>query len=324
MPAGPLLAALRRLFRAGRAGGRSDRLSRPTAVYVAELDGLQAEAASVRRVSPAGEFSQPAISPSGRALLYWGRAARDPAHGVWLSRLSGDSRRVSAGTVLEGHPAWCPDERSLVCFSTEGDPSPEPWTPARQFAVDRSPRHLWRVDLDDGRRTPITDGAYVDERPCVTPDGQAVCFVSNRSGRLNLWTVAIDGRGLRQLTDGELDYRPAIAPDGARLAWFTRASRGGTHQLALASWPDVQPLAFQVDRPFRWIHGPHWLADSRRLLVHGLAEGEDSASLWVLDTASGHTDRLQVPGFASCSHGSLDATGRVLAFDSRETLPALR
>ena len=324
MPAAPLLARLRRLLGASGQGSRGESGVRPTAVYVAELDGLQVDPARVRRVSPDGEFSQPAIAPSGRALLYWGATAPGALHGVWLTWLDGATLRLSMPEVLEGHPAWCPDERRLVCFSTAGHAPAEPWTPARQFAVDRSPRNLWIVVLADGRRARITDGAYVDERPCVAPDGQAVCFVSNRSGRLNLWMADIDGSGLRQLTDGALDYRPTIAPDASRLAWFTREERGGSHQLAMASWPHAKPLPVELDRAFRWVHGPQWLDDSRRLLVHGLAEGDRKASLWVLDTVSGRSDRLVVPGFDSCSHGSLDQRIERLAFDSREPPPGIR
>jgi hypothetical protein len=324
MPASRLLAGLRRLLGGTGRGDGGAAVVRPAAVYVAELPDSQRDPASVRRVSPEGEFAQPALSPSGHAVLYWGATDREPVNGIWLTPLDGAPRRLSHGDALEGHPAWSADQQRLVYFSTEGHAPAEPWVAARQFAVDRSPRNLWSMRLDDGQRARLTDGCYVDERPCCAPDGRTVCFVSNRSGRLNLWSVSLDGGAPRQLTDGELDYRPAIAPDGARLAWFTRAARDGSHQLALAAWPEMRPLSFELDRPFRWIHGPHWFADSRRLLVHGLAEGERKPALWVLDVLSGHSERLQLAGFDSASHGSLDTAGRRLAFDSREAPPALR
>jgi len=257
-------------------------------------------------------------------VAYWGRATGDAWPGIWVTSPGGDTQRVSPDGVLEGHPAWYPGEKRLVYFSTTEYPAPEPWEHARQFAVDRSPRNLWSLDLAGGRRTRITTGPYVDERPCVAPDGTTVCFVSNRAGRLNLWSVRQDGSGLRRVTDGELDYRPAIAPDGSRLAWFTSTTRDGPHQLALARWPEATRLETRLDRTFRWIHGPHWLGDSQRLLVHGLATDEERPRLWVVNTATGRCEPLVVPGFQSCSHGSTDTRATRLAFDSREGLPLSR
>jgi Tol biopolymer transport system component len=324
MPARHLLGRLRRLFGVNGSSGRRERQARPSAVYVAALNGVEADPVTLRCVSPEGDFTQPALAPSGQTVAYWGRATEQAWQGVWVTSIGGDTQRLSPDGVLEGHPAWYPGEKRVVCFSTADFPEPEPWADARQFEIDRSARNLWSLDLIGGRRVRITDGAYVDERPCVAPDGVTVCFVSNRAGRLNLWSVREDGSALRRLTDGELDYRPAIAPDGSRLAWFTTTARNGSHQLALASWPEATRLEARLDRSFRWVHGPHWFADSQRLLVHGLAMDDVRPRLWVLNTTTGRSEPLVVPGFQSYSHGSIDARARTLAFDSRESLPEQR
>jgi hypothetical protein len=50
-----------------------------------------------------------------------------------------------------------------------------------------------------------------------------------------------------------------------------------------------------------------------------LAEGERGACLWLLDIDGGRTERVLIPGFASCAHGSLDRSASRLAFDTRES-----
>ena len=41
---------------------------------------------------------------------------------------------------------------------------------------------------------------FLDETPSFFPDGTRVAFQSNRSGRMEIWTVNTNGTNLRQLT----------------------------------------------------------------------------------------------------------------------------
>jgi dipeptidyl aminopeptidase/acylaminoacyl peptidase len=80
--------------------------------------------------------------------------------------------------------------------------------------------------------------------PRISPDGETVLFsrgyvdiMSDRS-RSNLWVVGIDGRRLRQLTDGDWsDSSPVWSPDGDRIAFLS--DRSGTTQLHVM-WADTR------------------------------------------------------------------------------------
>jgi hypothetical protein len=52
--------------------------------------------------------------------------------------------------------------------------------------------------------------------------------------------------------------------------------------------------------------------------VHALARGAAAPALWRVELSSGAVRRLDTPGLASASHGTLDAAERWLTCDSRQ------
>lgn len=72
--------------------------------------------------------------------------------------------------------------------------------------------------------TRMVASTYGDGHPAVSPDGQRLAFVSNRSGAPELWTSATDGSGASKLTsfDGPYLSAPRFSPDGRTLVFDTR------------------------------------------------------------------------------------------------------
>jgi hypothetical protein len=99
---------------------------------------------------------------------------------------------------------------------------------------------LWLVERGPPRR--LTDDPYVDLEPALTPDGDAVVFASDRSGRLGLWRLAIDSGTLIPLTSGEAkSYRPVLSPDGERVAYLETTGFG--------PWSPAQLRLLSLDVP---------------------------------------------------------------------------
>ena len=300
-------------FRPGR------QTSRPVHVYAMRLeDGLGVAGTLVRLSPDAGEFSQATIDPTGSHVAFWGRHQDLPGHQIWVAGIKDRTcRALTQGPRVHGHPAWFPDGQSLVYFATEDASG---WRAETQFDVKRPPANLYRHDLESDAVQRLTKGAWVDERPVVTPDGKAIIFVSNRSGTgLNLWALDLESGDIMQLTDGSpLDYRPVISPDGQKIAYFTSDGAGGKHVLAMISWPEARPLPLSLQQDFAWLHGPWWAADSRHIIAHGLVAGDARPALWRLDSREGRCRRLILPGVQDSSHGSVDKAESWLAFDSRQ------
>src|SRR5262249_59434489 len=58
-----------------------------------------------------------------------------------------------------------------------------------------------------------------DRSPRWAPDGRTILFYSDRSaGRYQIWSINIDGSGLKQITDSATNVLfPLISADGSRL-----------------------------------------------------------------------------------------------------------
>src|SRR3979411_2083569 len=57
-------------------------------------------------------------------------------------------------------------------------------------------------------------------RPTWSPDGKSIAFISNMSGRNNIWTVPADGGWPMQLTiSDQRQSSPAWSPDGKWIAY---------------------------------------------------------------------------------------------------------
>ncbi len=87
-----------------------------------------------------------------------------------------------------------------------------------QLLTPREELFLVRPD-GSGRRQLVADG-HRNRSPQFSPDGSRIAFYSNRGGKYEIWTIGVDGRGLRQETSlpGRLVTTPLWSPDGKRLA----------------------------------------------------------------------------------------------------------
>ena len=106
---------------------------------------------------------------------------------------------------------------------------------------------LIRPDGTDLHR--ITNDSFSDRSPHWSPDGRQITFMSNRSGRFELWSIHPDGQGLRQLTHGgAISY--VWTPDGSLIAYPAAGI-----PYVLQRGPHYDPARYQlpaVFRPMEW------------------------------------------------------------------------
>lgn len=162
-----------------------------------------------------------AWSPDGRRIAFvssrWGRSA------LYVMDARGEReglKRITPENFGGGAlPTWSGDGKYLLFTATLDD----------HFYS----RGIYRVPADGGAVDRLTapDNAR-NNLPSVSPDGKQVAYISDRSGYLNIWTMAPDGTNHKQITRvpqdqdyPENDYIQTMglrwSPDGTRLLYFT-------------------------------------------------------------------------------------------------------
>ena len=225
-------------------------------VYKIRLHGRIGQPETLVRLSPEGYFVQPMINDKGDSVVFWGQEKAETGFNIWRTDLDNQMPvKLTDMRAVSGHPFWSLDANRIVYFSTFGLSSETEWTMSDLFDVNSSSKNIWIMDRDGRNSEKLTDGPYIDERPCISPDGKCVVFVSNRSGSMNLWSVSTDTGELKQVTkhDGS-DYRPIFSPDGKFLRMFgEHGDRPGyfAHPSGIAA--DKHGHIYVADRQFEHI-----------------------------------------------------------------------
>ena len=170
----------------------------------------------VLRISPEGGiFYQSCIHPDGTRVVYGG-ASSGPCR-VWRAEAAGDNDPMPLTPVDSGacHPVFSWDGTRIAFSSDRSSPGPPQCVENMNKAPMPDHGNIYIID-PDGRVVQITEGPFVDQRPCFSPDGSRIVFVSNRNGGLTLWSVPVSGES----DPGPLPYQGA-----AYRPWFSTDGR---------------------------------------------------------------------------------------------------
>ena len=170
----------------------------------------------IQRVSPSVNaiFYQPHIHP---CVVFFGNESGPPR--VWKADLaSGEVIALTPQAVGARHPALSWDGSRIV-FSSDLASGQKPEGIERMHGDGKPPKdlvlNLFVMDADGLNMHQITFGPYQDQRPCFSPDGKTIAFVSNRGGGMGLWSVPADGSTApRPLQSRGWGYRPCFSTGG--------------------------------------------------------------------------------------------------------------
>ncbi len=118
------------------------------------------------------------ISPDGKWMTYVSRQSGN--FDIWIrSTAGGRDIQITTHKADDYYPVWSPNGKSIVFVSQRSDAAGD----------------IWRVHLREvkGKLYPkdklerLTDYLGLDGYPTVSPDGKKVCWVSDRTGREELW-----------------------------------------------------------------------------------------------------------------------------------------
>ena len=161
----------------------------------------------------------PACSPDGKKLIYVQQVNHRLS--LWISEIDGKNARILSDEGMNLIPSWLPDNRHIVWMRTQPGQAP-----SRNSQI-----HLMNTETGESRRL-FSDPEqlkFSNSMPVVSPRGDRIAFVSNRSGNMRIWVSALDGSNAQLASPPTIDFHevikapiqqkvPAWSPDGKWIA----------------------------------------------------------------------------------------------------------
>jgi Tol biopolymer transport system component len=198
--------------------------------------------------------TNPGISPNGKLVCFAVAQIGQPNQ-VWIADMEGKSAQQIPVGRSAGNPAWLSDNELSY------------WTWSKESA------QLWEWNIAEGRTTFIFDsGQQVLDFVRPSPNGRTAAFQHNDHGAMNVWSLSLEDKTVRQLTFSQTPVGwPAWSRNGKMLTVEVKTGAatnigimpaiGGpiamlTHDSGQNwpySWsPDGGEIAFAAFRKGRW------------------------------------------------------------------------
>jgi TolB protein len=124
---------------------------------------------------------------------------------------------------------------------------------------------IYVVNVDGTSLQQVTDPALNAIRPRWSPDGRLIAFSSNADNYMaesaNVWVVAPEGTGLRQLTFQlglSQGFFPDWSPDGRHLVFLRHRAGSGTQDLAIIGLDGGEQCTLWTGTGSRLAGDPDW------------------------------------------------------------------
>jgi len=247
-------------------------------------------------------YDSPAWSPDGKSVL---TMIESPSHTSQLARVSASDGAVKVLKSLEWRRAsifrpvsFSPGGQYIVYSALAVNPSTFP--PA---ATDPKDQHIYVLAADGSSETEIVKTAGLNQSPIWTPDGKHILFTSDRSGKFDLWSVAVqNGKavGAAALVSPEIGRVYAAGTHGG--SYYYWSGQTGAEYVNIAEFSpdgDNQNRIAHATESFVGIR-PAWSPDGKSiavkrhhpgspdgydLVVHSLETGDERTYLTNLGTS---------------------------------------
>ena len=181
-----------------------------------------------------GQSVTPVWSPDGTRIAF--ASTRDGNFEIYVANRDGSNlRRLTNHPAADITPPWSPSG-TQIAFTSDRTGSPQiflvgsvglglrqltheskadraTWSPAPfneiAYAASTGPGNDIKVlDLASGAVRQLTFGEGTNESPSFAANGRHLAFMSTRAGKAQIFTIACDGKDLRQVTRTGANYQP--------------------------------------------------------------------------------------------------------------------
>lgn len=264
------------------------------------------------------------FSQDGRWMVFQSEREPDnPFFQIYLmDRETGDTRRVSPG-IGKTTCAWIhPDNKHVLFASTQFDPDAQKKQQDEiEFRLSgKTRRYTWdydehyelvSCDLDTGDYQRLTNALGYDAEGSYSPDGQWICFASNRraysgdlspaeqklfeqdpASAIDIYMMKADGSEVRRLTDTPgYDGGPFFSPDGRSICWRRFSENGVTAEIMVMDIDGKNQRALTHMHAMSW--APYFHPSGDYLVFATNKHGFDNFEIYMVD-AAGKRDPVRV------------------------------
>ena len=163
-----------------------------------------------------GNLYFPSISADGRTIVY------EENFGLWkLDTATGKSTEIKVAIKSDVK------ENDLQLRTVRNQADGFNLSPSNKRAVISTHGELFTIATDKGEVQRVTETFWREQDPRWSPDGKWIAFVSDRTGREEVWISDELGKTPRKISDADCDKSAIVwSPDSQSLLW-----NGSDHKL---------------------------------------------------------------------------------------------
>ncbi|HXS98736.1 MAG TPA: S41 family peptidase [Candidatus Limnocylindrales bacterium] len=243
-----------------------------------------------------GNLFFPSISADGKTIVY------EDNFGVWkLDTATGKDTEIRVDVKSDAKEN---DTELITLTSAEAFHL----SPSNKRAAIAAHGEIFTVATDRGEPQRVTESAWREQDPRWSPNGKWIAFVSDRTGRQEVYISDELGKNAKKLSDSDCD-KSAItwAPDSATLVWS-----GSDHKLRRVDVASGKEDVL-VTNEAGPVQNPQFSPDGK-WLAYSKADKLLRQHVWVRELASGQEHMIGGDDFLLSNGAKWSPDGRKLLF----------
>lgn len=222
-----------------------------------------------------GEVRWPAISADGKVIVF------EHEFGVWKLDLAS---RKATPVKLDISAETQENLVEMREFNSQLDDYD--LAPSGRRIVFSTHGEIFTAPVEEGDLRQITSSAARDRDPQYSPDGKWIAFVSDRSGREELFVTAADGSGEpRRITDLDaLKSNFRWSPDGKDIAWTSSDFKLRKYNVESSQTAEL------ASSRYGGINSPVWSPDGK-WIAYGKQDQTRTSDIYLIPSAGGEERR---------------------------------